>query len=34
MDFRKYMPFISNLPNVIYIRWLDKEWFIKKFWTY
>ena len=24
------VPHIHNLPQVIYINWLDYEWFIKK----
>lgn len=26
----KLTPSIHNLPQVIYIRWMDRDWFIKK----
>lgn len=26
----KLIPRIHNLPQVIYIRWLDSDWYIKK----
>lgn len=26
----KLIPKIHNLPQVIYIRWLDRDWYIKK----
>lgn len=34
IEFKKFMfditPRIHNLPQVIYIRWLDYEWIIQK----
>ena len=26
----KLLPSIHNLPQVIYIRWFDRDWYIKK----
>lgn len=26
----KLLPSIYNLPQVIYVRWLDRDWYIKK----
>jgi hypothetical protein len=26
----RYVPHIHNLKNCIYIRWVDKEWFLMK----
>lgn len=26
----RYTPHIHNLPNCVYIRWVDKEWFLEK----
>ena len=26
----KIIPKVHNLPQVIYVRWMDKDWFIKK----
>ncbi len=26
----KLVPNIHNLPQVVYIRWLDRDWYIKK----
>jgi hypothetical protein len=26
----RYMPHIHNLPNCVYIRWVDREWFLVK----
>ena len=26
----KLIPNIHNLPQVIYIRWLNRDWYIKK----
>lgn len=28
--FYKFVPTIHDLPQVIFIRWMDHEWFIKK----
>ena len=28
--FSKLVPRIHNLPQVIYIRWMDRDWYIKK----
>ena len=26
----KLIPSIHNLPEVIYIRWMDRDWYIEK----
>ena len=26
----KIIPSIHNLPQVIYIRWMDRDWYIRK----
>ena len=32
MLLNKFIPRIYNLPQVIYISWLDYEWYITKDW--
>ena len=30
MFWNKIIPSIHNLPQVIYIRWMNREWYIRK----
>ena len=30
MFWNKIIPSIHNLPQVIYIRWMDRDWYIRK----